>query len=40
MESSYLRNLLVQVQENKINIDSAMHALKKLPFEDLGYASA
>ena len=38
MESGYLRDLLIQVQQKKMNIDAAMHALRKLPFEDLGYA--
>ncbi len=38
MDSKFLLNLLSQVQDGKMDLDSAMHALKRLPFEDLGYA--
>lgn len=38
MESDRLRKLLIAIKEGKTDIDDAMHHLKKLPFEDLGYA--
>jgi NCAIR mutase (PurE)-related protein len=38
MDSRYLRELLEQVQGGGMNLDEAMHHLKKLPFENLGYA--
>lgn len=38
MDSKFLMNLLTQVQKGQMDLDSAMHALKRLPFEDLGYA--
>jgi len=38
MDSQYLKNLLQQVQSGQLDIDAALHQLKKLPFEDLGYA--
>jgi NCAIR mutase (PurE)-related protein len=38
MDSRYLRELLEQVQGGGMNLDEAMHLLKKLPFENLGYA--
>lgn len=38
MDSKFLLNLLSQVQDGKMDLDSAMHALKRLPFEDLGFA--
>jgi NCAIR mutase (PurE)-related protein len=38
MESNTLKTLLKQVQRGQIDIDTAFHQLKKLPFEDLGYA--
>ena len=38
MENEYLRDLLKQVASGQMNLDAAMHALRKLPFEDLGYA--
>ncbi|MFO8084964.1 MAG: nickel pincer cofactor biosynthesis protein LarB [Desulfobacterales bacterium] len=38
MDNKFLLNLLSQVQKGKMDIESAMYALKKLPFEDLGFA--
>lgn len=38
MDSNFLRNLLKQVQNGTMDLDGAMHALKRLPFENLGYA--
>ncbi len=33
-----MRNLLELVQNGQMDLDSALHKLRKLPFEDLGYA--
>ncbi|MBI5248445.1 MAG: nickel pincer cofactor biosynthesis protein LarB [Desulfomonile tiedjei] len=38
MDGDHLRNLLEQVQSGNMDLDSAMQRLKKLPFDDLGYA--
>lgn len=38
MDSKFLRNLLESVQDGRVGLDDAMYQLKKLPFEDLGYA--
>jgi pyridinium-3,5-biscarboxylic acid mononucleotide synthase len=38
MDNQHLKKLLEQVQSGQTDIDAAMHQLKKLPFEDLGYA--
>ena len=38
MDPKHLRNLLEQVREGQIDLDDAIHLLKKLPFDDLGYA--
>ncbi|MGC9195942.1 MAG: nickel pincer cofactor biosynthesis protein LarB [Syntrophobacteraceae bacterium] len=38
MDQKHLRALLEQVRTGTVDLDSAMHALRKLPFEDLGYA--
>ncbi len=38
MDGTYLRDLLEQVRTGKVNIDDAMESLRKLPFDDLGYA--
>ena len=38
MEIKLLRELLKQVQSGRMGLDAAMHELRKLPFEDLGYA--
>jgi len=38
MDSSELKSLLKKVQAGQIDLDTAFHELKKLPFEDIGYA--
>lgn len=38
MDHKHLRSLLEMVQKGRIDLDAAMLRLKKLPFEDLGYA--
>ena len=38
MNNEHLRDLLKQVASGRMDLDAAMHALRKLPFEDLGYA--
>ena len=38
MDSSDLKALLKQVQSGRIDLDTAFEQLKKLPFEDIGYA--
>ncbi len=38
MNSSDLKALLEKVKDGQIELDAAYHQLKKLPFEDLGYA--
>lgn len=38
MDQNHLRALLEQVRTGTVDLDSAMHTLRKLPFEDLGYA--
>jgi pyridinium-3,5-biscarboxylic acid mononucleotide synthase len=38
MDGTHLRELLEQVRTGRINIDAAMDSLRRLPFEDLGYA--
>ncbi|MBC8394124.1 MAG: hypothetical protein H8E17_16355, partial [Deltaproteobacteria bacterium] len=38
MDNRYLKELLEQIQNGQMTVDAAMHRLKKLPFEDLGYA--
>ena len=38
MDSKYIKDLLKQVQSGRMDLDAAMHKLKRLPFEDLGYA--
>jgi len=38
MDDKHLMNLLEQVQSGKLDLDSAMQRLRKLPFDDLGYA--
>ena len=38
MDSKFLMDLLTQVQGGQMDLESAMHQLKHLPFEDLGYA--
>ena len=38
MNREHLKHLLAQVQSGDVDLDTAMQRLKKLPFEDLGYA--
>jgi NCAIR mutase (PurE)-related protein len=38
MDGKYLRDLLEHVRNGAVDVDSAMHRLRKLPFDDLGYA--
>jgi NCAIR mutase (PurE)-related protein len=38
MDTRHLRKLLQQVQGGHIGLDSALEKLRKLPFEDLGFA--
>lgn len=38
MDDKHLMNLLEQVQSGNLDLDSAMQRLRKLPFDDLGYA--
>jgi len=38
MDIKYLRDLLEQVKSGRMDLDDAMEELKRLPFEDLGYA--
>jgi NCAIR mutase (PurE)-related protein len=38
MDSQHLKTLLQQVRNGELDLDAAMQRLKKLPFEDLGYA--
>lgn len=38
MNSQKLKELLIQVRNGRTDLDEAMRRLKKLPFEDLGYA--
>lgn len=38
MDGKQLRGVLEQVREGLIDLDAAMHLLKKLPFDDMGYA--
>jgi NCAIR mutase (PurE)-related protein len=38
MDAKLLRSLLEQVRTGEIDLDGAMHRLKKLPYDDLGYA--
>ena len=38
MDSQHLKHLLKQVQSGEVDLDAALQRLKKLPFEDLGYA--
>ena len=38
MNADYLRGLLENVKNGQTSIDEAMMDLKKLPFEDLGFA--
>ncbi len=38
MDNKYLKQLLEDVQSGRLGIDTALQNLRKLPFDDLGYA--
>ena len=38
MDTTQLRDLLDQVKAGTVSLDMAVHRIKKLPFDDLGYA--
>jgi len=38
MDGKYLKNLLEQVQNGRLDVEMALQRLRKLPFDDLGYA--
>lgn len=38
MDINNLKNLLLDIKEGKVDVDTALEDLKTLPFEDLGYA--
>ena len=38
MDEQQLRELFEQVREGAVDVDSAMHRLRHMPFEDLGFA--
>ena len=38
MDSKHLKDLLRQVKSGRLSLEAAINQLKKLPFEDLGYA--
>ncbi|MHA1504272.1 MAG: hypothetical protein ACTSPT_03670 [Candidatus Heimdallarchaeota archaeon] len=38
MDKEYLEKLLKEFKEDKVSIENVLGKLKKLPFEDLGYA--
>jgi len=38
MDNQHLRDLLKQVREGRVDLDTAMNRLRKLPVENLGYA--
>ncbi|MEJ8552725.1 nickel pincer cofactor biosynthesis protein LarB [Tepidibacter sp. Z1-5] len=38
MDINNLKNLLLNIKEGKVDVDTALEDLKTLPFEDLGYA--
>lgn len=39
MDVAYLKNILQQVEEQKMSVDNALESLKDLPYEDIGYAN-
>lgn len=39
MDITYLTKILNQVSENQMSVDTALESLKKLPYEDIGYAN-
>ena len=38
MDEEQLRRLFEQVREGAVDVDSALHRLRHMPFEDLGFA--
>ncbi len=38
MDTNHLKELLNQVQTGGVTVETALHALKRLPYDDLGYA--
>ena len=38
LDVEHLKKILVQVQDGHINLESALNQLKKLPYEDIGFA--
>lgn len=38
MDDKQLKNLIAGIQNGQVDTEAALHRLKKLPFEDLGYA--
>lgn len=38
MDAKYLKKMLEEVRDGKVDVDHALHELKKLPFEDIGFA--
>jgi hypothetical protein len=40
LDAAKLRDLLEQVQAGNVSTDSALEALRDLPFEDLGFAKS
>ena len=38
MDINRLKKMLEEVRDGKVNVDRALHELKKLPFEDIGFA--
>jgi NCAIR mutase (PurE)-related protein len=39
MDQRLLKNLLTAIRDGKVSVDGALHRLRTLPFEDLGFAS-
>lgn len=38
MESEYIKKVLQEVRDGKVDVDTALEELRELPFEDLGFA--
>lgn len=38
MDEKHLRDLIKEIQSGQIGLEAALHQLRKLPFEDLGFA--
>lgn len=37
MESEYIKKVLQEVRDGKVDVDTALEELRELPFEDLGF---